>query len=159
MYYGEKVAIYFKWMEHYTNWLILPGVIGMLLTIFDPFPPDDSPLSGLFSLLICIWSPLFIKYWRRKQAELKVKWDVFADKFKYEQNRPQFYGEVSIDPVTEKEKLIYPKYKRILNYCYSALVSAPFFVVALCLNVVFLNLNGYVDPEGSGSWIYVKLFA
>ena len=30
-YYGEKQGFYFAWLIHYTSWLILPSVIGVVI--------------------------------------------------------------------------------------------------------------------------------
>ena len=30
-YYGSEVAFYFAWMMHFTNWLLVPGVVGLAL--------------------------------------------------------------------------------------------------------------------------------
>ena len=34
-YYGEKWAFYFAWLLHYTSWLIIPAVIGLIIYIIE----------------------------------------------------------------------------------------------------------------------------
>src|SRR5690606_34646434 len=33
-YYGEKIALYFAWIGHYTKWLIPAAIVGFLYLIF-----------------------------------------------------------------------------------------------------------------------------
>lgn len=47
-YYGCSVATYFAWLEHYTQWLLYPAVIGILMTIYDLYNYDDiSKATGI----------------------------------------------------------------------------------------------------------------
>jgi hypothetical protein len=36
-YYGEKIAFYFAWLEHYTFWLFLSGSVGLAVTIYGMY--------------------------------------------------------------------------------------------------------------------------
>ena len=41
-YYGEKIAFYFAWLEHYTFWLGLAGIFGLCVTLYGIFISFDS---------------------------------------------------------------------------------------------------------------------
>lgn len=32
-YFGEKMGFYFAWLIHYTGWLMIPSIFGLILTI------------------------------------------------------------------------------------------------------------------------------
>lgn len=32
-YYGDTIALYFAWMQHFTVWLIPPAIVGALITL------------------------------------------------------------------------------------------------------------------------------
>jgi hypothetical protein len=41
-YYGEKIAFYFAWLEHYTFWLFLSGFVGLGVTIYGIYNSFQS---------------------------------------------------------------------------------------------------------------------
>jgi hypothetical protein len=47
-YYGEKIAFYFAWLEHYTFWLFLSGFVGLAVTIYGIY--DSFRTSEISSL-------------------------------------------------------------------------------------------------------------
>jgi len=34
VYFGEKIALYFAWLGHYTSWLMIASVVGFLVSIY-----------------------------------------------------------------------------------------------------------------------------
>ena len=33
-YFGEKTGFYFAWMSFYTSWILIPSILGFILTIY-----------------------------------------------------------------------------------------------------------------------------
>lgn len=56
-YFGEKVALYFVFMEHFTSFLTLPAVIGIPLQI-AVFATNDysAPFLPFFSFFMALWA-------------------------------------------------------------------------------------------------------
>jgi hypothetical protein len=87
-YFGVEIALYFAWLGIYTQALVWPAVLGVLVVAFKPgstsgeantghelIPdPDRNPLTLLFSTFIAVWSLLFQVGWERKRAELQFLW-------------------------------------------------------------------------------------
>lgn len=75
-YYGEKYAFYFAWLIHYTAWLIIPSVLGVLLLalqLYDYFylkqefyDAFDTAGNVLYSLVIVLWTTGLVESWKRK---------------------------------------------------------------------------------------------
>ena len=88
-YYGEKIAFYFAWLEHYSCWLIIlmwASIIVAGLSTHDAGGVIGIPVYGF---LIAIWTTFHSESWKRHAAELRWRWNVgaFAEK---EQPRPEF---------------------------------------------------------------------
>ena len=78
-YYGEKMAFYFAWLIHYTGWLMIPSVIGLVFgfasmkygsdhhaeTEISFFELLNNPVSLLYSILLVIWLTVFNESWKR----------------------------------------------------------------------------------------------
>jgi hypothetical protein len=73
-YYGDEVAIYFEWMNHFIKWLIPAGIVSFFIGVINmiAFPTGDSPLSGIFSVGMSIWATMFVIFWKRHCKELNV---------------------------------------------------------------------------------------
>lgn len=62
-------------------------------------------ITTLFNL---IWSTLFFEIWKRKSSELCYLWGIF-DTDLIDEQRPQFQGTPSINPITKRQELYYSK--------------------------------------------------
>ena len=76
-YFGEKTGFYFAWMSFYTSWLLIPSFFGFILTIYQIISNVDNIWTSVYSVTVCIWVTIFIERWRRKSAEIALKWGVF----------------------------------------------------------------------------------
>ncbi|XP_041948826.1 anoctamin-8 isoform X1 [Alosa sapidissima] len=136
-YFGVKIAMYFAWLGFYTNSMLYPAVIGLLLWMLSETDQKSQDICCVvFALFNVIWATLFLERWKRREAELAFKWgtlDTPAESI--EEPRPQFRGVKRNSPVTGCEELYYPPWKRNV---FRWLVSLP--VCLLCLCFVFLAM-------------------
>ncbi|KAF9940556.1 Anoctamin-7 [Mortierella alpina] len=167
-YYGEKIALYFAWVGHYTKWLVSAAIAGLLFLIFglvNYFSNRndvgltnvslklvsifDNALSLPYALFMSIWAALFVEYWKRKSNVLAYEWNTF-DFERRERARPEFRPTgVRISPVTGKKELYYPRYKQVISVMMSimvVLVSIAIVIVSVG-SLVVLNL---ILRNGSG---------
>ncbi|KAF9409128.1 Anoctamin-7 [Podila epigama] len=150
-YYGEKIALYFAWIGHYTKWLLWAAIAGVLFLIYglaadeiniannannnNPAAIDtgsytkqklvrvfDNALTLPFALFMSIWASLFVEYWKRKSNVLAYTWNTL-DFERRERARPEFKPtSTRISPVTGKAELYYPRYKQLVSILMSIMV-------------------------------------
>ncbi|KAF8945156.1 Anoctamin-7 [Haplosporangium gracile] len=151
-YYGEKVALYFAWIGHYTKWLTWAALAGVLFLIYgvsnhfikgpagegiggqlvDVF---DNALTLPYALFMSVWSALFVEYWKRKSAVLAYEWNTL-DFEQLERARPEFKPTgTRISPVTGKLELYYPRYKQIVSIFTSVMV------VLISIGIVIISVG------------------
>jgi hypothetical protein len=81
-------------MAFYTAWLIIPGIAGLLLTIYQIIYKVDTVWTGIYAILICLWVTIFIERWKRKSSEVAFKWGILKDDLSTQRIiRPQFHGD------------------------------------------------------------------
>lgn len=74
-YYGAEIAFYFTWLKLFTESLMLPAAIGVLLSLQQWFSGDlDSSYLPHFSLLLALWAAVIFSLWKHKTKVLVVQW-------------------------------------------------------------------------------------
>lgn len=155
-YYGDSVAIYFYWVFFYSKFLIIPTVLSMLLYFLNfIFPSQKKNISILNSFLISFCTQLLLIFWTRKTKELKIEWDNYDSYFKNEDLRKEFKGIISVNKITGKNEITYPKNLLLKYYLISALTTSFFLILLILINTIFLNLTGFIK---NGS-LYIKSLA
>ncbi|KAI9920598.1 hypothetical protein PsorP6_001910 [Peronosclerospora sorghi] len=141
-YFGEKIALYFAWLEFYTKMLIFPAAAGVFTFIFIEARQavtgtnQQGYILIAFAAFVVIWSSLFSELWKRKNGLLDALWGLsgLQETFRY---RPQFRGTKSYHPVTDAEEVTFEsKAKRRRALAVSVLV------VSLMVGIVVVALFG-----------------
>ncbi|TDH65902.1 hypothetical protein CCR75_005367 [Bremia lactucae] len=141
-YFGEKIALYFAWLEFYTKMLVFPAVAGLVTFVYIEARQaatgtnEQGYILIAFAVFVVLWSSLFSELWKRKNGLLDSLWGLSGlhESFRY---RPQFRGTKSYDPITDAEELTFEsKTKRRRAY----LVSV--FIVTIMVGIVVLALFG-----------------
>eukprot|EP01119_Soliformovum_irregulare_P017174 TRINITY_DN5054_c0_g1_i1.p1 TRINITY_DN5054_c0_g1~~TRINITY_DN5054_c0_g1_i1.p1 ORF type:complete len:718 (+),score=198.14 TRINITY_DN5054_c0_g1_i1:149-2155(+) len=91
-YFGEYIAIYFAWLEHYTRWLVFPAIIGLLGGILGFIIGFDNYFVPFYAIFIALWATLYLEYWKRSNSVLINTWDIKGVNSQ-ERVRPAFMGE------------------------------------------------------------------
>ncbi len=104
-YYGEKVAMYFAWLAHYTRQLILPSLVGVAIFIHQYWENSLTVQTvPFYAFFMGIWVTVYLEDWKRTQARYAMKWGTFNHEAT-EEPRPQFKGEMRPCPVTGELKI------------------------------------------------------
>lgn len=77
-YFGEKVALYFVFLSHYSAWLLWPALVGIAIQITVWESKNwSSPALPFFSVfVICPWCILMLEYWKRKEKTTALRYDL-----------------------------------------------------------------------------------
>lgn len=159
-YYGDRVAIYFEWMNHYLKWLGSAGFFGLVVAVLNyVFKQDmNSPFNVFYSAFIVVWAILFVMYWKRRREELNVLWDLYQIENAEEDMRKQFKGIPQINPITGRIEPIFGFSRRLIRYLQSIFICLPFFALAFGAQIIFLNLTGIITPNHKrASWLIPQL--
>lgn len=96
----------------------------------------DNGSTIIFSVIMAVWSSMFLDFWKRKCAEIQYEWNV-RDYSREEHTRPEFRGvKRRTNRITgEKNQPYYPKEYRYRKYIATFLMLLSM-VVLVCLVVV-----------------------
>ncbi|KAI9351161.1 calcium-activated chloride channel-domain-containing protein [Zopfochytrium polystomum] len=139
-YFGEKIALYFVYLQFYNHWLAGSSVFGVIVFIFgivvtvvndDNSATDwhhlfDNALSPYFALLMALWSVLYLRYWQRRNSYFSIKWATHTFEASTIQRHAFEPAGKRLSPITGKIELHYPSYKRHIRQFISFLATLPF---------------------------------
>jgi len=107
-YFGEKIAMYFGWLGHYTTYLSYAAPAGFLTYVvaFGEGRTDNS-LTPIFAAFMAVWGTLFLEAWKRQQITFVMEWGMkgFED---VETTRPAFWGAQRTPEVTVRSNWSVP---------------------------------------------------
>lgn len=107
-YFGEKVALYFRFLGVYTQFLLFPGIVGLALQLVVWGTGDfASPVLPFFSVFICLWSITMLEYWKREEAMTGMRWGMLDFESK-EPDRPEYHGAEVNSPITGEKMTYFP---------------------------------------------------
>jgi len=141
-------------MNHFIKWLSVPGIMALFFNFLNSifFTLEDSPLNGLYSIVVAIWASLFVIYWKRQSRRLYIEWDNYnVGAAEQDDVRKEFKGVDRYNPVTDRIEPLFTQKERIQRYIQSYLTCAPYFLAIIFTNIVFLNLGAIIDPEKQGA--------
>ncbi|KAL4480086.1 hypothetical protein ABPG74_020602 [Tetrahymena malaccensis] len=154
-YFGEKIAIYFKFLSSYTFHLSYISLIGVIIEIIIAsikysHPETSAGFRFFFAIVIIIWQCAFIEFWKRDQAVFSLTYG--QENFEQsEQERPSFKGyykrSIANDQINYQ---YYNGLKRKAFFVFSLILSA--LVICLVIGIIFalflfkawLLENGYL---------------
>ncbi|CAL8104443.1 unnamed protein product [Orchesella dallaii] len=141
-YFGDDVCLYFNFVAFYNAWLIVPAIFGLIMA----FLPSQAFHSTVvyFCFLNMMFVILFLINWQRKCSELAFLWGTLKMN-KWEEPRPSYVGELSIDPVTGKFQRSYSSFKTgFKTFFGSGLVTFACIALSMYMLYSYLDLDDWV---------------
>lgn len=152
-YFGEKIALYFTYVQYYTRGLKLMALMGLILFFLDLYFVDKSQWDNLrylrliTSLITVVWTTLFLEYWIRKQKMFAVKYGQLDFEQK-EQERPGFKGKYVRDLATSQMNVLYySSLKRSAKKAGAYFLSMMIIIASIAATIMFLILKNYLNTR------------
>ncbi|PVF99896.1 DUF590-domain-containing protein [Serendipita vermifera] len=123
--FGESVALYYSFLSSYAQALVFPALIGVAFWKFD------QPYNPFYSILVVIWSVLFVEWWRIRERKLSIRWGA-RGAAKVEKLRVEFHPTKEMNDDYEEG---FPWWKREFRI----LTSLPVIGTAAALLAVLLT--------------------
>lgn len=147
-YFGERVGMFYGFLDHYVLFLLIPGVIGGVFyaIMIRQNNLTNSYFQIIMSVVMVLWAPLMLKFWKRKECMLALRWGTF-DAEEDELERPEFVAPRKISPISGELIRFFPPYKRAFRTMFSYLVVITFLSIVLgtLAGIYFLQLTGRID--------------
>lgn len=84
-YFGEKIMLYNVFLGHYSHWLIIPAVVGLVFQVIvvatNPVHMGSNPVLPFYSLVVTIWSIFMLEYWKREEASVALAWGMVSGQY------------------------------------------------------------------------------
>lgn len=145
--WGSKVAFYFAFIQAYFLSLAFPCIAGVLAWLFLP------KYSLAFALIIGGWCTVFLEYWKIRETDLSIRWNVQGVS-KLKANRPQFRYEKEIVDDAGRVRHYFPKWKRIVRQ----LAVVPFLLASTVLLGLFISgvfaIEAFIGEGYDGPYDY-----
>jgi hypothetical protein len=128
-YFGETIGLYFAWLHCYTQSLAPLAAMAVALYAYQEVTLDyDNIFVPIFALLTSIWASFFLRRWQRENMRLTVHWGT-RDFERAEVPRPQFWGDMRLNPINGRLNVWFSPMRRALRVCFSQAVITLLLVV------------------------------
>ena len=143
-YFGEKVALFFAWLGHYTYFLLLPVAFMFLMylsmSIYRPNEAEIDYRQVVTVLFVVTWVVFYTTGWSEQSKVIALKWGTCGFE-SIQKDRPQFKGEFKSDGtncrsvVDNKKVQYYPESKRETTKLFSYVIITACIVIVICTNI------------------------
>jgi hypothetical protein len=126
-YFGEKIGLYFAWMEVYKTFMIIAGVVGLVVQVIlflnyslEVTKSMSQYFQVFFALFLAFWASTFDQLWGRREKIFAWEWG--TENFnEEEEQRGEFKGKMEKDPVSNKVKRreinpVWSNVKKFISY-------------------------------------------
>lgn len=166
-YFGEKVALYYAWMGHFTIFLLIPALLAILMEIYYTVRGSQVMDDGLdwgtyvYAIGIVTWAAVYVQCWKRECYAIALKWGTRGFESE-EKPRPQFVGEPQRSFITNEPELVYPESRRMVvalgSWGIIALLTAASFL--LVFGIFYLeHISYFLFPSWKYSFLTTFVFA
>ncbi|KAL8153399.1 hypothetical protein V2J09_011159 [Rumex salicifolius] len=158
LYFGTKIATYFAFLGMYTQWLLFPAALGIIIQIID-FGPLQYLVLPIFFICVTSWAVFFFQFWKRKNFALLTRWHIsyitgtgpgFKIVGEWEPLRypEELAKKLHSDKILEKE--IYQKFEwlgRLMKFRNDAIILLSIFCLQLPFELAYAHLYSSLTSD------------
>eukprot|EP00002_Diphylleia_rotans_P014728 TRINITY_DN2865_c0_g3_i2.p1 TRINITY_DN2865_c0_g3~~TRINITY_DN2865_c0_g3_i2.p1 ORF type:complete len:1355 (+),score=274.15 TRINITY_DN2865_c0_g3_i2:81-4145(+) len=148
-YLGDEFAVYFAWLDHYNQSLLIPAILGTVVFAYMLFVDMVSPVNIAFAVFVSFWSTIQLEQWKAHNQKIIFEWGMNAI-VQEEPQRTSFVGHIVADVYTGKiAKKAYGslQWARLISGYLAVLV-----LVAVCSTISFVVVNHQVAFKNNVVW-------
>jgi len=149
-YFGEKIAMYFNFLSFYTLFLLPMAFLGIIAQAVQDRAAlmVSNGMKMAFSVLIIIWSTIFIELWKRKESLFAVQFGQL-DTEQAEAERPSFVGKnirsINTDDINV---LFFNPSRKVLRVLISYIISLLILGCVVTCVILILYFKRYLNECG-----------
>eukprot|EP00968_Pinguiococcus_pyrenoidosus_P003107 scaffold184_cov316-Pinguiococcus_pyrenoidosus.AAC.5 len=153
-YFGEQVALYFCFIQHYTVHLSAPAAVGLAVqtNVLSTMTTQAASVP-VFIVFLCCWAIVMLEFWKRKEAETAMKWGTKGSEVS--RARPEFYGEEIGSPVTGLPMIYYPPRTKRRRSLYSICSVACMILIVITVVAAIFAMRFYLISSGNSVQVTV----
>ncbi len=157
-YFGEKIALFYVFLGHYSLWLFWPSGLGVIVqsilyylgTFFHPW------LLG-YTIFMLIWSISMLEYWEREENRTMLRWGM-TDFDRKEALRPQFVGDMVVSPINGRPIVYFPVTRSLFVKIVSYLIVFLFLLVVISV-VIGIYMLRFILQSNESTAQYASMIA
>jgi uncharacterized membrane protein YeaQ/YmgE (transglycosylase-associated protein family) len=148
-YFGEKIAMYFVYVGHYSYWLIIPAIVGIIFQIVVWATQNYShPVLPFYALLISLWCIVMLEYWKRQQSTTVLFWGM-SDYEDAQPDRPEFVGEKMKSYINGQDITYFPSKAARQRATFSQYIVSTFIAAVVGAVAAIYVLRFYLQARQS----------
>ncbi|KAF1772732.1 Anoctamin [Phytophthora cactorum] len=146
-YFGEKIALYFAWLEFYTKMLLFPAITGIITIIYEEERDEEGNDNNrgyfliAFAIFVVIWSSMFSEIWKRKNGLFGSLWGLPLP--------PSVSRNQELQPVTDAEELTYESRAKRHRWFVVSITVVTFMVGIVIVALVGLFVLKHFINDGN----------
>jgi len=152
-YFGEKVTMYFAWLGHYTKWLVLVSLLGVVvqINVIAEYTDFSATLTAPYGLFVTLWCTFFTEAWKRKEIYYAMKWGTIGTSSESSESRPEYKGRnIDHSPIDGKPTIWFSQSERNRFIIQSVgAISVMILAVVIVLAGIFGFRYWTVDKSGN----------
>lgn len=147
-YFGEKITLYFKFLGHFTLYMIIPAIVGLAVElVILGFLDVRHPIAAFYSIFICIWGVCVMEFWKRTEKFVALEHGMIGYEAK-ETYREDFQEDKSLY-LTGQEVLYFSDTKRSRRKVISYLCIAFFCIITVGTTAAIYKFKAIVSATSA----------